>query len=94
VEEGQQVEQRAAGVGGVPVPAGFPSGMPAPVALALLQSEPPAEEDTDLRGIDRDVAAGRDVLFGRAQNRRYPSHASRTAMAMQKQQMNVFVFFL
>jgi hypothetical protein len=44
--------------------------------------------------IDRDVAAGRDVLFGRAQNRRYPSHASRTEMAMQKQKMNVFVFFL
>jgi hypothetical protein len=56
VEEGQPVEQRAAEVGGVPVPAGF-------AIWYSWQSEPSAEEDIDLRGIDRDVAAGHDVPF-------------------------------
>jgi hypothetical protein len=55
-------------------------------SISILSS---TVEKRDLRGIDRDAAAGRDVLFGRAQNRRYPSQASRTEMAMQKQKMNV-----
>jgi hypothetical protein len=48
VEEGQQVDQRAA-EGGVPVPAGSASGRPAPVELARLRSEQPAEGDVAVR---------------------------------------------